>query len=356
MPYIPIEYNVVSDKIEVSGNWIYDSGNSMLKYNGEYFGAYSKLLQFELEENPFDNIFVNITPNITDDRNDYCESKIFNSEFYQIKFVYDSFGYIFNLQYLNTKNILTESPYFKVEMNVSSAITSKFMFKFIDYDTQGYELEDYNNILIVSRNNEVPIFNSAYINYLKTGYNYDLKNKALQGFENIASGTVGTIANIATKNYVGAVSQLSGTITNSVRQEWNMNQKILELKNQSVSTAGADDLDLLDAYSGNRAKLKIYQCSDRIKKLVADLFYYEGYATSELKVPDTNTRLWFNFLQCEIEMKNSNYMSKVSDEVKEDIINKFANGVTYLHDVQYSDTHHWDFEQIKENYERSILQ
>ena len=40
--------------------------------------------------------------------------------------------------------------------------------------------EDYGNILAVSRNNESTIYTSQYINYLRTGLQYDLKMKQAQ--------------------------------------------------------------------------------------------------------------------------------------------------------------------------------
>jgi hypothetical protein len=38
---------------------------------------------------------------------------------------------------------------------------------------------DYH-VLLSSRNNEMTIFSNAYLNYLKTGYNYDKKSRAIE--------------------------------------------------------------------------------------------------------------------------------------------------------------------------------
>ena len=43
-----------------------------------------------------------------------------------------------------------------------------------------YSLEDYDNIVAVARNNEEVLYSSQYLNYVRTGYNYDVKAKQRQ--------------------------------------------------------------------------------------------------------------------------------------------------------------------------------
>ena len=128
--------------------------------------------------------------------------------------------------------------------------------------------------------------------------------------------------------------------------------KLEQLKNQAVSVAGSDDIDLLEFYSNNRGQLTEWRCSDNMRKAIYDLFYYCGYATNEMKVPNLYSRLWFNFIQAELEIKENN---NLPDFVTNDLIERFKNGVTVMHclveQVGQEQVKSWDFDQEKENWE-----
>ena len=55
-----------------------------------------------------------------------------------------------------------------------------------------YEQEDYDRLIYVNRNNEVSTYDNAYLNYIRTGYNYDVKNKN----RNIASSILGMLTGV----------------------------------------------------------------------------------------------------------------------------------------------------------------
>lgn len=89
----------------------------------------------------------------------------------------------------------------------------------------------------------------------------------------------------------------------------------------------------------------IYAVSEEIRRNVCNLFYYFGYATRELKIPDTNTRIWFNYIQCSPEFDTSEY--RIDRLYLEDISNRYKEGVTIFHNRN----NRWDINQIKENWE-----
>ena len=231
--------------------------------------------------------------------------------------------------------------------------------------------EDYDNILPIARNNEVVLYNNQYINYLRTGYNYDLKNKnrveATSGVTT-ALGIVGAVASVglgiasgnpavAVAGVIGGISSATASIVNNVNTiasaESSMASKLEQLKAQSTSVNGSDDIDLLEAYSDNRAKMTEYRVSEKMRQALFDLFYYCGYNTNEMKVPSIDTRYWFNFLQAELDIpENSNLPSFVVDDIKE----RFKLGVTFLHSHLKSGTliSEWDFNQEKENWETAL--
>lgn len=367
LPYSPTLYeNDGSDNYNFGINWTYvlNYGLKLNNINAEF--NYT----FESEVNPFKLLEplsdINFIANRT--RNDYFESKIYNSEFYYNKFVYDSFGFIFRLECINLEEFLkTYSGNFKINFVMTSTINSKFAFMFPDY-TLKYSVEDYDNVLTIARNNEVAIYNSQYLNYLRTGYNYDLKqlerNKNLAGL-NVASSVLGSAmsagigiatGSVATaiSSTVGATSSITTSIINSINsiksQEESIERRLIQNQAQATSVSGSDDLDLMIAYSGNRAKIVNYELSSRMKNSILDLFYYCGYNENSQKIPDLNTRLYFNYLSCDLE-----FMEDTTKNIPEIAITRikelYKGGVTFLHKVNGS----WNFEQDKENFEVSLM-
>lgn len=293
------------------------------------------------------------------------DSKLFHSDFYQIKFVYDSFNYSFYLEQINYfESIKTHNTRkFTFQFIMSRNIVSKFLFKF-DY-VYKYSTQDYPNVVAVARNNEEVLYNSSYLNYVRTGFNYDLKAKEKQdvvGGVGIGLSVAGILASIGLSlipggqaigvaGVVGSAIGLANQITNYAKStsqnEENLQRKLQESQRQAVSVMNADDYDLMEAYNNNKAKLCYYRVSPNMEKILDDLFYYCGYLCNEQGIPNVSSRYWFNFVQAGLIIKEtSNLTSDIEDDIKE----KFEQGVTFLH---YHNT--FDFNQEKENWETSLL-
>lgn len=330
--------------------------NNNAKFNGVINANYNPLEVFKVE---YDE------PDITDLRNDIYESKLYNSEFYTPKFVYDSFNYSYNLENVDLPDTVDLTN--NIGYTVTTTMNSRFMFG-LNVPLKR-STSDYNNICLVARNNELPIYNSAYINYIRSGYNYDVKSKQIQNNQKaanvalgVAGGILGGIALGAVKGSgagiygaaIGAAAGLVGGLinmaTSQAQADNNLKQKLDELSRQAVSVSGSDDIDLLDVYTnGNKAKYCLYECSDNFKAVLKDLFYYCGYNEDVRAVPQLNTRTWFNFIQCEPVFNENN---SVYREYLEDIKQRYQEGVTVYHRV--NNTYDWD--QVKENWETSLLQ
>ena len=291
------------------------------------------------------------------------DSKLYHSDYYRQKFVYDSFSKTFELEKIDFTPNKDDSNFLKFNFVMSRNIVSKFLFQF-DYKYK-VAVEDYENIVAVARNNEEVLYNSQYLNYVRTGYNYDLKAKERQdtssavGIGLSALGMVASIAiAVATENPlplagavasgIGLVGQATNYAKTSAQNEENIQRKLQEAQQQAVSVMNADDSDLLFAYSGNKAKLCYYKASDRMMNILDDLFYYGGYLTNEQKIPVINTRYWFNFVQASLIIEESN---NLTEEIENDIKNKFETGVTFLHYRQNK----FDFKQEMENIEKKLV-
>ena len=314
------------------------------------------------------------TTAISTDRIKDYESKIYHSEFYIPKFVYDSFNYQYLLENVDNKdwNILPENI---VDYKFTNTCNSRFMFKFnlpLKRSTT-----DYDQLCIVNRNNEMLLYNSSYLDYIRSGYNYDVKNKEANLNKNIATTAVSTIGTAASIGItaalaagsgssagpigaaIGAVAGLTaGLINLAVSQsqaDRAIQQKLDEANRQGVSVQGCDDIDLLTDYTqGNLAKFTVYKCSDRVENTLNDLFYYCGYTDDVQAIPNLNTRKWFNYIQCDAVFNEAS--NSVYKEYLDDIRARYKEGVTVYHEVSITGgLSYWDWNQQYENWETSVI-
>ena len=360
LPYFPSTYEYANDLLKVDSTWVYETSVYKSLLLNDLDTKFSNTITSDIL-NPLNIFEVSGAPNTTALRDDKYESKLFHSDYYQPKFVYDSFGFIFEIEKIDYERF-NPSTYFTFEFIMTSTINSKFMFKFPEYVLR-LSTQDYDNILPVARNNEAPIYNSSYITYLRTAYRYDLKNYyqkegmiKFTGLTGMVDSAKSMLSDFAEEDYGGGlfdfyssnIKRLANAIVQRNTNEWSLQAKIEQLKNQANSVNGSDDIDLMENYANNKAKLCLYKVSERMRGLLADLFYYFGYTTDEIKIPQVNTRYWFNFLSCELEFTGLD--KNISDSAKNDLVARFNAGATFLH-------HHevWDFEQVKENWETILL-
>ena len=371
LPYSPMEALVNTEVID----HMPDSFDAIT--NAQINGTYLKLeslinTSFDyvklFDNNPYYAMWVDygeegyFTPAKSQSRNIFYESKLFSSEFYEPKFVYDSFTFSFRLEDIDTDVLFANNDYrlFAVRYVVSKNVISKFMFQFTQYILKR-SIQDYDNILVVERNNEKALYNNAYINYIRTGYNFDIKNKnrtMLTAGVNLGASIIGG----ATQTALGgefAPAQGVGTLTSAFTGLFNnimnakamddqINQKLLSASRTTTAVSGADDIDILEAYSSNKAKLCFYECSDIMKEELYNFFYYCGYATHRYGAIDSTSRLYFNFVQANIDYS---YTNNIPSEILEDIKMKYGEGVIFMHYVD-SD---YDLSFQYENWETSLL-
>ena len=348
---------------------------SAFKYDSQEHMIYLDNLSIPLDNrqelnsyNPLDEIVISLpTMALNTPKNHQYESKLFHSDYYQPKFIYDSYAYVFELERINL-DYYNHIP-FSFVFSVTNTINSRFLFTFETYITDGYCQEDYPAILYVARNNEVTILSSDYLNYLKMGYNYDVKTKERQEtglWIGAGLSLVGAVASFAAAGVthgfsIGAgislattaMAQIVAAVNTTAQAEATQNQKLFQYKNQRASVFGADDVDLMCRYTDNKAKFMLYKISQRMENILFDLFYYTGYLSGERATPNVNTRVWFNFLACELEI-DENSSKNIPESIINDIKMKYSAGVTFLHKNTLSGVVTWDFAQQYENWEVTI--
>ena len=355
MPYAPFTVEFVNGKMKIPAGWTYSGGYLLLNdLNTEFLNT--------IEGNDDFSDYVSLTVVPSDigknkDNNIKYESKLYNSSFFSLKYIYDNFEKEFLLERYNARTIY---PGVRIDFKQSNNISSNSIFKFIPMNGNYKEPTLYGEFLNVNRQNEVALYNSDYLTYIRNGYNYDKKAKAQQlgaGLAGIALGALGAAASVfmPAAGVVGAagaisfgtstISSIVSVINTAISNEQAIQQKLENAKKSAASVSNTEDLNLLSYYNGNRLIKYTEDINENIKKSLYDLFRLTGYACNDYAVPAVNSRLYYNFLQCKADFEDTNwtYGKAFLDDIKA----KYEIGVTYFHKVDGS----YDWPQEKENFE-----
>lgn len=394
---------------QTTGYWTYDNNvwtlaGGHLKLN-DLDASFERFLgRFEIPNMNYTITDLNqLRPAAT--RNDDLESKIYHSAISPVKFVYDSFAIDYAREKYTHTNVLPDVEC-AIDFKQTNTINSKLGFKIRTTTGRYKENQDFDNLLLATRNNESMIYNSEYLNYVRNGYNYDKKISDLQIGQSIVNGIINaagagvrfgtsitprfpewnskkavksgdilqyyddlsskqaewekkygsramqqSASSVATSLGIGALSSALQSATNVYftieRNKYTLEGKLAQLKAQSISTAGSDDLDLMKWYSDNTLKEITYKPVEPVKEALLDMFYYAGYSCNNIKgLPDMYSRTNWNFIQCEPVLQpvnETNIYQKYLDDIKE----RFAIGLTVFHNAT-------DFNQVSNNTEISI--
>ena len=303
--------------------------------------------------------------------NDY-ESKMYHSDFYYTKLSYDTSSIIVHLENFDYHDIRLDwslSAVLTFDFTLSLNLNSNMTFVFTDLE-ETFADNDFNYVLSSTRNNESMLFNNAYLDYLKNGYNYDKQNKDLQVKQavqsNVLSGVAsivgGIIASGATENPMPLAAALIGVVGSAVNTKVQIDrineqyrnslaQKQTQLAMQGQTITGISDYDLFRTYSEDKVRIDKYRVIEPLQAMVENYFYLFGYKCDIYDSPDNHntSRLWRNFIQADIDL-DSDMVGGIDVDIAADIVNKFKEGVTYFHNVDDN----YDFAQVMENWEKNV--
>ena len=381
LPYAPCNIGYANTIYTFPSEWTYTNG--YMKLNDASLST--EFLNERIGRVSLPELYVQepTTYSATAPKDIKYESKLYHSDFYDFKLVYDSFVRDIKLENFET-NMFDPSYAWKpnlttldIDFKPTNTINSKFAFRietFLsdptgDYDFADYKTtSDYEKYLLVSRNNEETIFSNDYLNYIRTGYNYDKKSKQDQSTKSWLLGGLqlaAGVASFAASVYTGGVSAaagialVSGAIStfasNAYTQasnERSMQSKLASLAAQSSNVAGSDDVDLLSYYNENRLQVIKYKTEELQQQALYNLFFYCGYKRDQMKIPDTDSRYWFNFVQCKPVFTEEG-ITPYNDYIA-DVKSRYESGVTIYHHHARVGTQ-WDWQQQYENWESSIV-
>lgn len=368
LPYAPCQIDYSAGYYRFPSEWIYDDGLMKLRDL-----SLSAPLESDVKEIPLNTyLLASLSGDkrlTTAARNKENENKLLNSQFTELKFAYDSFFAMCRLEAFKptTENTFT----LPIKFKQTNTINSKFLFD-LQYPSFYRMNQDYENIIGVSRNNEETIFSSDYLNYIRSGYNYDKKmkqqeigiNSALTAIQLAATGASFAGSSMAGLGPIGiaagiglaatTVSTLTNTIYQGIQGQQELNQKLYELSLQSTSVAGSDDVDLMKYYSGNKLHKVVYKTREYQENAVANLLHYCGYKHKAMALPDMTSRYWFNFVQCDpVFMEES---TTPYNRFLDDIRARFVAGLTvyHCHPLCNGGDKAYDWEQQYENWENDM--
>ena len=381
LPYAPCSVTYSNGVYTFPSEWTYDAG--YMKLNDASLST--EFLNGRIGRVNLPELYVQepTTYSATSAKNIKYESKLYHSDFYDFKLVYDSFVRDIKLENFET-DMFDPSYVWKpnlttldIDFKPTNTINSKFAFRietFLSDPTGNYDFadykttSDYEKYLLISRNNEETIFSNDYLNYIRTGYNYDKKSKQEQSTKSWLLGGLqlaAGVASFAASAYTGGVSAaagislVSGAIatfaSNAYTQasnERSMQSKLTSLAAQSSNVAGSDDVDLLSYYNENRLQIIKYKTEELQQQALYNLFFYCGYKRDQMKIPDTDSRYWFNFVQCKPVFTEEG-VTPYNDYIA-DVKSRYESGVTIYHHHPFGTQ--WDWQQQYENWENSVFE
>lgn len=215
---------------------------------------------------------------------------------------------------------------------------------------------EYDNWLLCARNNNIQISNDDYLEYIRTGYNYDVKSKNQQSAKNWISFGLGVASTAATAGigigmkaasstltnlYIGqqvigtgssAISSLSNNIMAEIQNQQALDQKKVQAMNSTTNVSGNDNLALFHQYNKSTGlRFNKTKPHDYVEDSMFDLFYYFGYADNRTYdvMPTLKTRCYFNYVQAEIGYIYKTNYTDTPSKVLEAIKAAYADGITF---------------------------
>ena len=300
------------------------------------------------------------------------DSKTYTSEFFNIGFFFENNSVYYPLEEFRLAPVdnVVPIPKINIEYYVSNAMNPTIMFHFNFTEGSKVESSPTDNYLTISGSFEVPIYTDAYLEYLRNGYNYDLKNKEQQtrmaiinsaisigkGIASTATSSTGVGAVIGAGQTASAVSTLYNTIENqiSLDRKWEQQQRLNAEKGANVS--GSVDTELREVYYP-RLRLVTYKVKSTLRNSLNELFFRYGYKVEQYAKPSITNRVWFNFLSADVTF-NSELPSYCTKEMEELLRAKISEGVTFFHrqtTLKPDKYLGWDIDQVNENWETSLF-
>lgn len=441
LPYCPVNVTKNSDGTYTFTDCSFNYGYNILQVNSNTLSRTIKT-----DNRIQDLLYVTLTePSATDAPNIDLESKLYNSEFYDYSYYYDTDKLKIRLEDISTDKLTAALSIINA---TTTTMNSDKQFKIAPANCSYNEYQPYELYINSSRSTERMILNDSYADYIKNGYNYDQwSNKRAQklatinsvitgiqsatgliaGSINIGSSIASDLSDIrnvstiqsnvnrlkkitqvnnnnmsrsysyayngtslsdkiratseeaklyTTERTISTLPQLKAQLRSDISgigslvlgqgisafnsmfssvysiesNKRTFENSINSRANTPISASGSVPVDLFDNYSGNKLTRFEYGLRDDDRTNIWKTFRYMGYSHPVQEVPDFNSRIYSNFVQCTPAFDNGT--TEVYKVFLDDIVQRFQAGVTIKH--KYNDK--YDLHDQYENYERFVLE
>ena len=353
IPYPPFQpsYNVSSQKLtKVPDNWVYDPGDSTLKFTGKSFDCDTMVLHNNLSTSrklapgfkeltasevtafkPFDNAY---------------ETKMWNSQFYTNKVIYDANVHEFQLENWaqnETGGIQDWQLSCSILCYTSDGIDDGLLYQFVSQEQINTDFGEY---MYVSKATDVPYYTNEYLNYVRYGKNIDERNAATTIAGSVASGLGSVGSTIASGAFAGGaigaglggagalIGMAAGavvmaiSVTSTCAKAYDsINSKIDQYTHQASTVNGTSDVSLFRRYGKNRLMHLIYVPQAEIKEAVANYFRLYGYACDEYALP-VCTRKYVDYFKIDAVWKS---LTTTEKSILDDAKARMAVGFRVFH-------------------------
>ena len=374
LPYAPFEVTYEDgNKMVIPTGWTV-SVDGLLKLIDDNIDLKSSVASFDnLAPEPFVIADVVNEQGIQKKANpEEYETKLWNSSYYSLKYVYDTQVKPIKLE--EFEHLAVPSYSLNINFYPSTGMDNSMGFEFKSTEQLDTDFGDW---LISNRTTEVPYYTNEYLNYLRYGKavdernrNYSIASTAIGGlgaaastgaslafalgsaFKGGSSGSAFGVAGAIIGGTIGLVS--AGIAVGSSIQKANdqINSKIDQYTHQSSSIQASNDLSIFKKYGKNKLLQVEYQPTKELRDSIGRYFHLYGYSCDEYGIPNWNTRIWSDYYAMEPDF----FMSYIEKDYEADISARMQAGFRLLHRVNLSDRSGvYDFDSEYENFERSLI-
>lgn len=370
LPYAPFDYTETDGIFQVPNGWKADSYGALRLIDADKADFKSSVASFSnLAPEPFVIADVVNEQGILKKANpEEYETKLWNSSYYSLKYIYDGAAKPIKLE--EFEHLATPDYSLSIDFNSSTGMDNSIGFQF----KCGEQLDsDFGDWLISNRTTEVPYYTNEYLNYLRYGKAVDERNKAYSIASTVVGGLGSTAQTSASLAFaingaalkgltggvgamigggVGLVSGIIATASSIARANDQINSKIDQYTHQASSVSSSNDLSVFKKYGKNKLLQVEYQPAKELRDSIGRYFNLYGYSCDEYGVPNWNTRIWSEYYVMEPDF----WMSYIEKDYEDDIAARMKAGFRLLHRVNTGEQSGlYDFDSEYENFERSLI-
>lgn len=285
------------------------------------------------------------------------DPKSYSSEYFLLKYVYGASTLEVPYERFSPMEFtasLRPGSYGSVTFwfSVNTGMTSAFM---MDIETSTGFIrepdEDMPYVVLFKKSMEVPLYTSAYANYINSGaYSYDQQSLSLQmdaANWSIGSSVAGAVVSTglsaalspysapftAAGNLVNIASGVAGAQRAKKQAQIAQDSKRHSLAHQRSSVSGSDDISLFTAYSDMKVYEMTYTPRADVWKAIDERFRTKGYAADEIGDPDDylDSRQFYNYLEAEVIIAAAPQLLYFDDAIAKEAQFLYARGFTQMH-------------------------